>query len=361
MLLMSTFAQNRDNRPGSHSQSPAGEDLLPPVEPPSAGFIIQLFVVPALIVLVIVGVWLSFNWLVRRTATRPQDLIQGLEQGPSIARWQRASELADMLRNERFAEFRKNPDAAAHVARILDREIESGGMNEDEVEFRKYLAYALGEFEVQQGIDVLLKAAQTERDPREVTVRDAALRAIAVRIYNLRQLDAPQELTHPELEPALLRLAGDEDPAIRLQAAFALGHLGTPAAIERLEVMVDDPHADTRYNAAVALAVRGNAKAVETLAEMLDLEEMTSGRQQINSQTEALHQGVNVRTAIAAAQDLARQNPDADLSPVIEALERLAEADPGSLTEAQLPPRLISDARGALTVINRALAGNARP
>jgi HEAT repeat protein len=266
-----------------------------------------------------------------------------------------------MLRNERFAEFRRNPDAAEQVARILEREIESGGMDDDEVEFRKYLAYAVGEFEVQEGVDALLTAARTDRDPREVGVRDAALRAIAIRIYNLRQLDVPQELTHPELESTLLRLAGDEDPAIRLQAAFALGHLGTPAAIERLEVMVDDPHADTRYNAAVALARRGNDRAVETLAEMLDLEELINGPQEITSQTEALHRGMIIRTAIAAAQELASQNPKADLSPVIEALEQLADAEPGSLAEAQLPPRVVSDARSALKVIHRELAGNHRP
>ena len=357
---MTATAHDRDD-PSGAPRLPSGAELLPPVEPPSAGFIIQLFVVPALIVLVIVGVWLSFSWLVRRTATRPQDLVQGLEQGPSVARWQRASELADMLRNERFAEFRRNPDAAEQVARILEREIESGGMDDDEVEFRKYLAYAVGEFEVQEGVDALLTAAKTDRDPREVGVRDAALRAIAIRIYNLRQLDVPQELTHPELESTLLRLAGDEDPAIRLQAAFALGHLGTPAAIERLEVMVDDPHADTRYNAAVALARRGNDRAVETLAEMLDLEELINGPQEITSQTEALHRGMIIRTAIAAAQELASQNHEADLSPVIEALEQLADAEPGSLAEAQLPPRVVSDARSALKVIHRELAGNPRP
>ena len=37
------------------SRPPLGEDLLPPVEQPSARFIIQLFVVPALIVVMIVA------------------------------------------------------------------------------------------------------------------------------------------------------------------------------------------------------------------------------------------------------------------------------------------------------------------
>ena len=81
-------------------------------------------------------------------------------------------------------------------------------------------------------------------------------------------------MTNPDLEAAFSRLAGDEDPLIRMQTAFALGKIGTPGAIARLEKMVGDPHADTRYNAAVGLAVHGNAKAIDTLAEMLELEDL---------------------------------------------------------------------------------------
>jgi HEAT repeat protein len=239
------------------------------------------------------------------------------------------------------------------VARILDREIESGGMDDDDVEFRKYLAYALGEFDVEEGGDVLLKAAQTQRDPREAPVRDAALQALAIRIYNLRERGGSDRLFDPQLERVLLRLAGDEDAAIRFQAAFALGHLGTPAAIEQLEVMVDDPHADTRYNAAIALAHRGNERAVETLAEMLDLAEMTNDLQDRNANPRALHRGMIVRTAIAATKELAEKNPDADLSLVAESLEQLAGADTERLEKVQLPPQVVTDARDALKTIQR--------
>src|SRR5690242_6222897 len=57
----------RDEPAKYEARPPLGEELLPPVEQPSARFIVQLFVVPALIVVLIVGVWLSFNWLVRST------------------------------------------------------------------------------------------------------------------------------------------------------------------------------------------------------------------------------------------------------------------------------------------------------
>jgi HEAT repeat protein len=335
----------------SRSQLPAGDDLLPPVEPPSAGFIIQLFVIPALIVLLIVSVWLAFNWLVR-AASSPEDVVKGLEHGPSVARWQRASELADMLRNKRFAKFKQDGKSAADLARLLDREILTAGMKEDDVEFRKYLARALGEFQVQQGTEALVKAATTNRDPREQKVRDGALQAIAVRAYNLQQLKPPQQIENPQVESTLLRLAEDEDPLIRFQTAYALGKIGTPAALGRLEVMVDDPDADTRYNAAVALAHRGNAKAIETLTEMLDLEEHAAAVREKDDKNVALVRSVIVHTAIEAALELAKQNPQADLTPVVEALDQIVQADASQLTKAQLPGQAQFDARRALKTLN---------
>jgi HEAT repeat protein len=328
---------------------PAADDLLPPVEPPSAGFIIQLFVVPALIVLVIVGVWLLFTTLVRRSS--PETILQGLESGPSIARWQRASELADMLRSERFADFKRDSASAQHVARVLNREMGAGGMEDGEVTLRLFLARALGEFEVQDGIETLIKAATTERAPAERAVRYDAIEAIAVRAYNLQQLKPPQQISHPELEPTLIGLAGDEDPQLRHRVAYALGKTGTPAAIERLQPMLDDPDPDTRYNAAVALAHHGDAHSVETLAEMLDLDETAGVREEKDERTRAFKRAVIVASALGAVEALAKKNSGADLAPVIVSLERLSNADAATLARAQLPPRVASDAKQTLKLL----------
>ena len=192
------------------SRAVAGDDLLPPVEAPSAGFIVQLFVVPALIVLIVVSVWVMFSWLVHRTTMRPEDLIDGL-QGSSVARWQRASELADMLRSERFADFQSSSAAAAKLAAILDREIDAansdGGMDEQAVTLRYFLCRALGEFRVVDGTDVLIKAATTNRDPEEQIVRRGAIQAIAIRAFNLSHLQPPRPSSDSELEASLFRLA----------------------------------------------------------------------------------------------------------------------------------------------------------
>jgi HEAT repeats len=336
------------------SRPPLGEDLLPPVEAPSARFLIQLFVVPAVIVLVIVGVWIGFNWLVRSTSIGPEQLVAGMEQGPNVARWQRASELADLLHNKRYPEFKRSQQAAAHLAQILNREIDAGSMDDDDIEFRKYLARALGEFEVQDGTDVLLKAAETNRDPLEQKVRDGAIQAIAVRAYNFQHLDARQRLNNPKLESALFRLAGDADPFIRFQTAYALGQIASPGSIERLEAMVDDPDADTRYNAAVALAHHGNAKAVDTLAEMLDLDELAGVREEQGEANQQIKRTMLIGSAIQAAQALAQQNPKADVSPIVKALQRIAAADKDTLRKAHIEPPLVFVARRSLEQLKAA-------
>jgi hypothetical protein len=333
------------------SRPPLGEDLLPPVEQPSAKFIIQLFVVPALIVLLIVGLWLSFNWLVRRTALGPDSLIAGIEEGPSVARWQRASELANLLQDKRYASLKQDPKAAANLARILDREMERAKevkQSQEQATLRYFLARVLGEFQVNEGLESLLRAAETKGDEGDELVRHGALMAIAVRAYNMHQLDPPQQLAHPDLEPTLMRLATDEVPRIRYETAYALGQIASPTALERLETMVDDPDPDTRYNAAVALAHHGNAKSVDTLAEMLDTEELMGLSGEQNDADRQTKRTILIGSAINAAHALAKENPEADLSPVVQALQRIANADKATLRKAHIESHLAMDAERSL-------------
>src|SRR5215203_4713335 len=154
---MSDARNYRTENLGGPMRPPLGEELLPPVEQPSAKFIIQLFVVPALIVMGIVGLWLSLNWLVRSATIDPKRLIAGIESGPSVARWQRANELADMLNNRRNVDMKRDPKLASQLAGILDREIEQskdGRDSQEQATLRHFLVLALGEFEVPDGTNV---------------------------------------------------------------------------------------------------------------------------------------------------------------------------------------------------------------
>jgi hypothetical protein len=334
-----------------------GDDQLPPVEPPNARFIIQLFVVPALIVMMVVGVWISVSWLVRRTTMQPKDLIEGLETS-SVARWQRASELADLLRNERFADFRTDGKAATQLAGILNREIDAADkgnrMDQESVTVRYFMARALGEFRVDEGTDVLLKAATTNRAPEEEIVRRGALEAIAIRAFNLSQLTPPKTLADPKLEPTLFKLSEDESPLVRSETAYVLGRLGTPTALAQLELMLVDPHADTRYNAANALAHHGNAAAIDTLAEMLDPTEMSSVREEPSEPAQFYKRSLIVTNALEAVEDLHKQKPAANFGPVIEVLEQVISTDDAGLEKARFHPTIVPRAKETLKKLQAA-------
>jgi hypothetical protein len=349
---MSDIGSKSENSPSSTGRpgAPLGMELLPPVETPSAGFILQLFIIPALIVLMVVSVWLLFTWLVHGTSAQPEDLIQGL-QGSGVARWQRASELAGMLSDKHYAEFQNSAAAATKLATILDREIDTAsgedGVQDEAVTLRYFLCRALGEFRVPDGTDVLLKAATTNRDPKEQSIRLGAIEAIAVRAFNLAHLDPPQPLTTPELEPTLFRLASDDDPLVRSETAYALGQLGTPACLDRLEAMLDDAYPDARYNAAVALAHHGRAKAVATLVEMLDPSANASDQKAESDQVRAANRTMTATGALAAAEDLAQQSRDADLSPVVQAIKNLI------LNGTNVDPHIVTSAKHTLAVLEQ--------
>jgi HEAT repeat protein len=253
-----------------------------------------------------------------------------------------------MLRNERNEQLKLDSSAALQLAEILNREIDGagdkGGMDDEAVTLRYFLCRALGEFRVPDVLDVLLKAATTNRDPREQVVRHGAIEAIAVLTFNLRQLNPPQELDSRELDQTLKQLANDEDDSIRSATAYTLGRIGTPASLEQLEIMVDDPHADTRYNAAVALAHHGHEKAAETLAEMLDYTETSSVREEAELRDQLAKRTLILSNAMEAARELARQNPDADLSEVTASLERIINADAAELQKSMINPRRVTAA-----------------
>lgn len=156
----------------SESRGLSPDDALPPVEPPSAGFILQLFIVPGVIVLVVVTIWLMFSWLAQK-GNDSDAFVRALSRN-NEARWQAAFNLAKELGAERGS---KNPKLtvdgklARQLADILDREIDSGSMDEKPVTLRIFLCLALGEFRVDGGLPTLIKAAQTQRDDKEGDAR----------------------------------------------------------------------------------------------------------------------------------------------------------------------------------------------
>ena len=61
------------------------DDALPPVQPPDAGFLVQLFVIPGVIVLIILAVWGGIHWLAS-SAQDPESFVRALSR-PTSGRW----------------------------------------------------------------------------------------------------------------------------------------------------------------------------------------------------------------------------------------------------------------------------------
>ena len=77
---------------------------LPPIEPPSAGFIVQLFIVPLLIVSVVFGVYVLFAKMASSEADWRQLVTDVRSENPHI-RWRAALGLSQLLEADRQREL----------------------------------------------------------------------------------------------------------------------------------------------------------------------------------------------------------------------------------------------------------------
>lgn len=314
-------------------QSP--EDVLPPVEPPSAGFILQLFFIPLLIVSLVVLVWLLFSWIAQ-AGNDPRDLVQNLKR-LNDSSWQSALSLAEQLKNSEYDELKDDHELCHDLADILSSELREGSVVEARLHLRIFICRALGEFRVDDGLEALLTAAEQQRQPQEIIVRAAAIEALAVmanspansKIRDDRRLfDAFLKASQERAEADDPNHLADE---LRSRAAYALGILGSEDARNRLVVLLDDAYPNVRYNAATGLARQGDWRSVGALVEMLDasndrlwVDEKSTGEKE-RKRAQVLLNGVR-----GAYQLLEHPAPthdsDGDRTALREALEKLRSA-----------------------------------
>ena len=104
--------------PAAKAAEPEGQDL-PPVEAPSAAFLLQLFMIPMIIVAIVVTVWLMFSWLAH-LGSDPRDLVRDLGS-LNKSSWQKAWTLSNLLRDPENDELRDDQELAGELIRVLDR------------------------------------------------------------------------------------------------------------------------------------------------------------------------------------------------------------------------------------------------
>jgi hypothetical protein len=304
----------------------APEDNLPPVQPPTAGFLMQLFIVPLVIVVVIVLVCLMFNWLAH-LGTRPQDLVSDLAK-LNAGSWQKALTIANLLTDRRQAELRRDPRIARQLADILDQQLDRGDTSAERIKLRIYLCSALGVMEVDDGLAELIRAAGQERELAEIEVRKTAIESLARRAD--QSADRRREFQqHRELLSVLQRAARQSsdqpkrrelEEQLRLRAAYALGVIGGDSALDTLAQRLSDIEPTVRYNAATGLARHGDLRAVPRLIEML---EVSSSGKLADPLLDDLAATTIIQNALRAIVQLAEANPDANLDQLKQAIEIL--------------------------------------
>jgi HEAT repeat protein len=322
------------------------DDSLPPVEPPSAAFLVQLFLVPAVIVAIIVCVWLAFHWLAH-LGNDPQAYVRTLRRD-NEGRWQAALNLANDLRGPGGGALKSDDALAGELGRILADEVASGRTGEQSQTLRLYLCRALGEFAIPTAALPLVAQAGRVDDPQ--TAR-AAIEALAVLWTNL-DTAARQGVDRQAVTAAIEAASRSDDAALRGAAAFTFGVVGGDEAVERLVQLAADQNDDVRYNAALGLARLGRDEALDTLGEMLALDDIAatpdaSPAEQSQRYKRALVV-IHALRGVAALVDATGAAPPAAIGARIETLANDPVADVRSSAAALLKKiqRLAAPAAG---------------
>ena len=299
----------------------SADDRLPPVEPPNAAFLVQLFLVPGIIVSIIVGVWLAFHWLAH-LGNDPRAYVRTLRRD-NEGRWQAALNLANELRGPGGAVLKADADLAGDLGGILADEVASGRGGEQSQTLKMYLCRALGEFATPQAAPPLIDRAADPSDPQ--TSR-AAVEALAVLSTNLfaagRQFGDAVATT-----AAVVAASRSSDPQLRSSAAFTLGVLGGQESTDRLRELAVDDKDDVRFNAALALARQGCDEAFEPIGEMLALEDIAPDRSaapDVETQSRRYKRAlvvVNALRGVALLIDATHEPPPAA---ILDQIRRLA-------------------------------------
>jgi len=217
---------------------PRGElgDQLPHVEPPSAGFILQLFVVPLILVTILVAfIWFFFGGPGGGPRTA-EDFIEALRSSNDKYRWKTAEHLAQVL--QRDEELARDVKLALAIAELLEQEqqkpppvlSEVEPDKEEATDTARFLAAAAGRFQVPVAMPVLQQMIERNQRVDEVGRRlrlRAALWAVGLLGEGLHDYDRLSDETKESIRTALEAeaKAGTEQTARRHWAALALEHL----------------------------------------------------------------------------------------------------------------------------------------
>lgn len=262
-------------------------DDLPPVEPPSAGFIMQLFLVPGLIVAAVIGVWALFGKMSSSEQDWRQQIVE-MRSNNEHRRWRGANGLAQMLRadielGKDGQQLSQNPAIARELTDLFRELLNEPASDEELISQQSFLARTLGWLDTHDVvIPILLEAADLRRDD---IVRSDAIRSLA--LIAGRADEAGARLHRPDMADSLIRHSQDPNPLTRQLCAFTLGLIGGPGVEQRLRVMTEDDDDNTQVNAAIALARSGSTEGLPVFLRVLREAPKPVDQRSMDGETEA--------------------------------------------------------------------------
>ncbi|MFP6764742.1 MAG: hypothetical protein VB858_14040, partial [Planctomycetaceae bacterium] len=256
------------SRPEPTQDSLSAEDL-PPVEPPSARFILQLFLVPGLIVSAVIGVWALFGKISSSEQDWRQQIVE-MRSNNEHRRWRGANGMAQMLRAdiERGTDgqqLSRNPAIAKELADLLADLLDEPASDKELISQQSFVTTTLGWLDAHEiVVPVLLSATAAQRDQ---IVQADAIRSLA-RIAG-RAGETGTRFNQPEISDRLIQASQDQSPLIRQLCAYTLALVDGPGVEQRLRIMMEDRDKNTQVNAAIALARRNSTAGLPVFLRVL--------------------------------------------------------------------------------------------
>jgi len=230
----------------------------PPAEEPAEPrqstpfLVLQFFIFPMAIVAVCVAVFVIFG-LIAGESHGAREYLGEVRSGGANRRWQAAFELSKVLQAGKDPAL-KDPKFAVELCQLF-----TDSANDDP-RVRRYLALAMGRLGDRRAVAPLREAIGDESAAGRPTDADTQIYAI----WALGSIGDPAAL------PDLVRLATNADSGLRKAAVHALGAFPGEESKQALAGALADAVEDVRWNAAIALARRGDAAATPLLLSLLD-------------------------------------------------------------------------------------------
>jgi len=262
-----------DEPNSNHTPLPPDEDLTE-VRKPASLLVAQFFLFPLIIIGISVGIFLFFGYLIFGTVDQksPAQYLDRMRNGTGTQRWQAAYELSNAVKS--------NPERA-HTPEFVERVTQTyQGTADEDILVRAFLAQILGEFKEVSAVPLLSEGLQrSERLKSKEWERGGLLGFLRPSVDQIREeliqeqiytLKALHSIGDNSAVPVVLEFGRNQEASVRKYAAYVLGKLKDPQAIDGLRVLLNDNAEDVRWYAALALAELNNSEGAEVLMKLLD-------------------------------------------------------------------------------------------